>query len=253
MRKLEIEEYKRISVDVLHSLHEFCEKNKLTYFLDCGTLIGCIRHEGFIPWDDDIDVLMPRDDFEKLVETYHEQGFTLFHYSKQRDFYYQYAKISKDGTVLDEVELPDIEGMGVNIDIFIMDGMPDNLMLRRIHQDVLAFLSKYRALMTRMGKALPKLAFLFRWRWVDFLLNYLGRKYSSYDTKYCGNITATTIRHKEIPKECFDSVIQKPFEGSLFNVPVGYDEYLSKMYGDYMKLPPKEKRIPKHHFDAYIL
>ena len=253
MRKLEIDECKSLSVEILQSLHDFCEKNNLTYFLDCGTLIGCIRHGGFIPWDDDIDILMPRDDFEKLVATYHEDGFTLFHYTKQSDFFYQYAKISKDGTSIDEVELPDIKGMGVNIDVFIMDGMPDNIVLRRIHQDVLAFFSKYRALMTRARNALPKAAFLFRWRWVDSFLNYLGRKYSPYETRYCGNITATTIRHKEIPKECFASAILRPFEGKMFRVPVGYDEYLKRMYGDYMKLPPESKRISTHHFDAYSL
>ena len=253
MRKLDITEYKEICVDILQSLHNFCERNHITYFLDCGTLIGCIRHGGFIPWDDDIDILMPRKDFEKLVSTYDEDGFTLFHYKKQPDFFYQYAKLSKNGTILDEVELPDIEGLGINIDIFVMDGMPDNLVLRRFHQDFLAFMSKYRAFMTRARQALPPIAFLFRWRWVDYFLDYLGRKYPPDETKYCGNIIATTIRHKEIPRECFEYAIIKPFEGREFKIPVGYHEYLTRMYGDYMKLPPEEKRTSKHHFDAYIL
>ena len=253
MKKLTLEEYKVILIDILQSIHSFCEANNLTYFLDCGSLIGCIRHQGIIPWDDDIDLLMPRDDYEKFVNLYKDEGFTLFHYTKQKDYFYQYAKVSKDGTYINEYAVPDVPGLGVNIDIFVMDGMPDKIAARRIHQDILAFLSKYRAFMIRLHKAFPQLSFLFRWKWVVKVLNTLGKKYSPTETKYCGNITATTIRHKEIPRECFSSTIKKPFEGDLFCIPIGYDEYLKRMYGDYMKLPPEEKQVQKHHFDAYIL
>lgn len=253
MTKLTLEEYKNISVDILKSIHQFCEENHLTYFLDCGSLIGCIRHQGIIPWDDDIDLLMPRADYEKFVREYKDDGFTLYHHSKQKNYFYQYAKVSKDGTYINEFAVPDVEGLGVNIDIFVMDGMPNKLMHRRIHQDVLAFFSKYRALMIRLHKAAPQVSFLFRWKWVVNLLNALGKRYPVESSQYCGNIIATTIRHKEIPVECFAKVIKKPFEGYEFCIPVGYDEYLHRMYGDYMKLPPEEKRVQKHHFDAYIL
>ena len=253
MRQLQLEECKSICLEILQSLHNFCENNGITYFLDSGTLIGCIRHEGFIPWDDDIDIIMPRDDYEKFISTYDEDGFTLYHFKKQTDYFYQFAKISKDGTIINEIDLPDIKDLGVNIDIFVMDGMPNNLLLRRFHQDFLLFFQKYRALMTKAGQAIPSLSFLFRWRWVDYFVNFIASRYSPQMTKYCGNIIATSIRHKEIPTKCFEKSVMMPFEGCNFRVPIGYDEYLTRMYGNYMTLPPKDKRVSNHNYEAFAL
>lgn len=245
-------EIQKYSLETLISIASFCEKRNLVYFLDCGTLLGAVRHSGFIPWDDDIDILMPREDYEAFIEEYGDEGFRLFSYKNDKNYFYQYAKVSNCETLIRESAIPDIDGLGVNVDIFPLDGMPDALIPRRIHQDHLFFLSKLRALTLRLRRKAPRpLKGLFRWRWIIGSIERTARRYPYGSTAFSGNIAATTIRHKEIPSECFASSEKMGFEGHSFSVPSGYGKYLTLLYGDYMKLPPEEKRVTRHSFTAY--
>ncbi len=254
MRKqLTLDDYKKLLIMVLDDIDHFCQENSITYYLDSGTLLGAVRHKGFIPWDDDIDLAMPRKDYERFVKEYRSNKCTLFSYKNHNDYFYPYAKVVCNNTDVIELIVPRIEGLGVNIDIFPLDGMPNQLTLRRIHQDWLMFLNKLRAFTVKAKKAAPSyLQFLLRWRWLVRYLDKLGKKYPVENSKFCGNITATTVRHKEIPVSAFVETVMLEFEGKKYPAPGNFDKYLTVLYGDYMKLPPEEKRVVKHKVEAYI-
>ena len=253
MRQIDLNEYKQLLVLLLKEIDVFCKREKLTYYLDSGTLLGAVRHHGFIPWDDDIDLAMPRDDYEKFISSFKSDLGEIITFNSNGRYFYPYAKVNYKKSKVIEVELPQIDGLGVNIDIFPLDGMPNKLLLRRIHQDLLMFLNKTRALSVRIRRKAPGfLKPLFRWRILVKWIDRLGKKHTIEGSHYCGNIVATTVRHKEIPVQCFASIQYVDFEDGKYPAPSGYDEYLRRLYGDYMKLPPKEKQITRHNVEAYI-
>ncbi|MBO4432942.1 MAG: LicD family protein, partial [Clostridia bacterium] len=178
----------------------------------------------------------------------------VFSFWTNKDYYYQFAKVVYNGSVVFEPNIPEIKGLGINIDIFPLDGMPDRLIGRRIHQDLLMFLNKLKAANVRLKfKAPSALKFFFRWRLLIRVIDMLGKRFSMDNTNYCGNIIVTTVRHKEIPIECFENTEWLDFENRKYPVPSGYDEYLKRLYGDYMKLPPKEKQIASHNVKAFLV
>jgi len=253
MKALSLDEYKRLLLVMLKDIDVFCKENNIQYYLDSGTLLGAVRHKGFIPWDDDIDLVMPRNDYEHFILCFDTENCSILSHKTRKDYFYPYAKVNFKNSTVKEVELPEIEGLGVNIDVFPLDGMPDNLILRRIHQDTLMFLNKTRALSVRLKRKVPSFFKpVFRWKCLVALLDHLAKKYDMHKTQYCGNIVATTVRHKEIPIQCFDGTDYLPFEDDSFPVPTGYDAYLTELYGDYMKLPPKEQQVTRHHIEAFM-
>ncbi len=253
MREISIDEYKKKLLVVLDEIDSFCRDNNIEYFLDSGTLIGAVRHRGYIPWDDDIDLIMAREDYEKFIQNYIMPKSSVISFHNNSAYYYQYAKVSLNNSKVEELKVPEIDGLGINIDVFPMDGMPDTLVLRRIHQDRLMFLSKTRALLLLLKRKAPSyLKPLIKWRWIVKHLDNVARRYSPKCTRYCGNIVATTVRHKEIPGECFAKSIPHEFEGKYYPIPVGYDLYLTLLYGNYMELPPVDRRCTSHTIKAYI-
>ena len=253
MRQIDINEYKGVLVKILKEIDSFCKREGVVYYLDCGSLLGAVRHKGFIPWDDDIDLSMPRKDYEKFIKEFKSDNCTVLSFRSDTDYFYTFAKVNYNGSYVDEVELPKIKGLGINIDIFPLDGMPDNLLKRRIHQDILFLLNKVRAMNVRIHRKLPKpFNIVFQWRALVSISDKLGKRYSMDNTSYCGNLVATNIWHKEIPSSCFDGTDYLDFEDGRYPVPSGYDKYLKGLYGDYMKLPPKEKQITHHHIKAYL-
>lgn len=253
MKEIDTKEYKNILLVVLKDIDSFCKANSIAYYLDSGTLLGAIRHDGYIPWDDDIDLVMPRKDYERFISTFHTELCSVMCFQNNRDYYYQYAKVNYKKSVVEEVLVPKIAGLGINVDVFPLDGMPNFLLLRRCHQDLLMGLSKLRTMIIVLRKKLPSvLKPVLRWRWIVKCMDGLAKKYDFGKTQYCGNIVATSVRHKEIPANCFQETKMHVFEGEMYPIPSGYDLYLHLLYGDYMKLPPEEKQIQKHHIKAYI-
>lgn len=263
MRRVYDSELKRIQLDILDNVAEFCEKNGIKYWLDSGTLIGAIRHKGYIPWDDDIDIGMLRPDFDKFMALFNESNdkYKSYCIDNNPEFYYAHGKVLDTDTVLYE---PDKNGLKlcINIDIFVYDNTPDERICNKMYN----IRDRYRGLHilrvfdkgTPRGGVLRKMAIrIGRVAVKMFPKNYFitkmsenSKRYSKIDTQYVGNFTA--FSRMICDKSVFASFIKGEFEGKEYMIPVGYDKWLRSFYGDYMQLPPEEKRVSHHKFEAYV-
>ena len=266
MRKVEnlqLEEFK-----ILCEFKKFCNKHGLQYYLEGGTLLGAIRHKGFIPWDDDIDTIMPRKDYEKFIElTKKEQlGNNIFILTRDSgyDFHSPYLKICNTNTIVSEVDhMCGIERFyetGIFIDVFPIDGAGNStkvISLRYIFMDIIKILERYAWMTEEYVKDLPFLkrirAKICHFLGTEFWKKWLDKIFMKYEfgkTKYVSQIAWSSKlvynRTDEYMKQ-----VEVEFEGELFTVPSCYDARLSMMYGDYMKLPPEEERQSKHAIVAY--
>lgn len=263
MRRMTIDELKQTQLDILCFVADFCEENKIQYWIDSGTLLGAVRHQGYIPWDDDIDVGMLREDYDRFSELFNQkqERYILADYTHDKHFYLPHGKVCDPSTVLFE---PDINGnrLSVNIDIFVYDNAPDDdCELKRMYdrRDRLRRIYAVQNQNIRVGKnpvkKLLKMARRTVYRIVfprDCIKKMIenSKKYATTDTKRVGNFTAYT--RMSCDKKVFSDFIDLMFEGKQFKAPIGYDEWLKSFYGNYMELPPIEKRVSHHSFEAYV-
>lgn len=264
MRRATHDEVKAIQISILDAVVRFCEENNISYWLDAGTLLGAVRHKGYIPWDDDIDVGMLRPDYDRFIATFNlsNERYKAYSYENNPDFLFVSTKVLDTETLLYE---PDKDGLKlcINIDVFAYDNAPaDDKLLKRQYRvrDFYRKLHIGRAIKSRPnGSWLRRTAITAARKiiWVipkDFCLKQQlknAKKYSSVDTGYIGDFTSFSI--VKCRKEAFASFVDVEFEGKYYKAPVGYDEWLSELYGDYMQLPPPEKRVSHHTYEAYVL
>lgn len=263
MRELTLEEIKQIELDILDYIDEVCHKYGLRYYLHAGTLLGAVRHKGFIPWDDDIDVSMPRKDFEKLKElmgeSIHEERFKLLTYEHE-DIKYSFIKIVDFRTVLYEKYMND--AMGIWVDIFPIDGMPDSY---RKAKFLCYKLELYRRLLnvsmakdgmgTTKGRLIIKtvikpIVSKIPYQYMCKKVNSIFKKYDFDKTDMVGAVSGGCSYKGIVSRDMYD-VEQAEFEQKKYNIPKGWERVLSQMYGNYMELPPEDKRI-RHEFRAYL-
>ncbi len=257
LRKLQLK-----NLEIYEVLLDFCQKNNINIFFCGGCLIGTIRNKGFIPWDDDIDVFMPRDDYEKLKELWPKKGNTkdyeLVVPSYNNHTKNQFMTFNDNNTTFIKDYETDLDiNHGIRIDLIPIDGCPSSRLKRRIQKIWALTYSLYSTqvvpvkhgkMVTFLGRILLLLVPTKRLRWK--IANLAERRMTKYKISDCSLITELCCGPKymqnEYKKEWFEEVIYKDFEGKKMPIPVGYDGYLSIAYGDYMKLPPKEKRVPEH-------
>lgn len=264
MRKIELDELKKLQINILDVVHCFCQKHNINYWLDAGTLLGAIRHNGYIPWDDDIDIGMLRPDYERFGKIFNTENnrYKFLCVENSAEFCYAYGKVLDTETVLYE---PDKNGkkLAVNIDIFVYDNAPDDDVVVDKMYKKSKFYRGCNVARSQNSDNIPgikrKLAFSFlNIALRPFPKNYFARKmsnnsqkYKNSDTKRVGNFTSYSVFTCE--KSVFDSFSDHIFEGKMYKIPIGYDKWLKAFYGDYMELPPIEKRISTHSFEAYML
>ena len=270
-KKITLDEHKKIMLNILVEFARFCDEHGLMYFLDAGTLIGAVRHKGFIPWDDDVDVNMPQKDYDRFIEiTRSAGGYMSQHMQVEypEDTIYPFLKISDDRTVL--VEFPDKNPMevGVYIDVFPKYGIGDKKLTTKCICGICGFLglihwfNKYSIYAwSRPGHSV--LQRLIAWIGRKTVKKCLGpikvqswvmHSYAKHHPlETCKYVTTLTNGeyHKLAPKECFDGFQLLEFEGVLFKGPQDYDTYLHCLYKeDYMQLPPEDKRV-HHNIEVY--
>lgn len=268
MREIGLDELKKIQIGVLDYVDTFCKEHEIKYWIDCGTLIGAVRHKGYIPWDDDIDIGMLREEYDRFCSIFNEEAnerFRLHNCDNDSTFRYGYSKVMDHSTVLYE---PDEKGVkeAVNIDVFVYDNAPDNdflmkLMywkrnfyraLRSFQYDYTSFGSPVKIYLTKIMRMI--LTPYFKGKPENYCVRKIvtnSKAYKTKKTRRIGNFVSTTVMCSK--KENFNKTVEIEFEGKKYPAPMGYDSYLTDFYGDYMKLPPLEKQVSNHHFKAYVL
>lgn len=264
-------EFKKILLNTMYNFDKFCAQNKLQYFACSGTAIGAIRHKGFIPWDDDIDIFMPRKDYNQLIANRQElraYGYAIKSLGDD-DYIYAFAKLYDINTTLVETELFPRCILGVYIDIFPLDevaGSFDEIKSKkdiyttmyRKFQDTFLSLSIRQFISCLYHKNFTRLKEL-----LLLLVQTKGKKkeirveFKQLEDNWAKEHGAKLMTHSGIyalnkelfEKDWFSESIRVPFENIQINLPKEYDRYLSHLYGDYMVLPPAEKRVSMHpHF-----
>ena len=259
---MSLDEQKSIMLNILVQFASFCQTHKLNYFLDAGTLLGAVRHHGFIPWDDDIDVNMPRTDYDRFCHLAKKNGGYIAEHlfvEFSEDTIFPFLKIADDRTLL--IEYPDTNPMEVSvyIDVFPKDGIKDSGIGTKMVCQISYWLNLWRwfnvfsvdawrkshnavkrfmAFCGRKFTKEPNLPLRLQQKW-------LRRNAKLHPLEKCQYVTTLVNGefHKRAPKECFADYMLMDFENKQFRVPIGYDMYLRCLYpGDYMQLPPIEKR-----------
>lgn len=259
--------YKQILLKTLTVFDRFCSEHNLIYFAAGGTMLGEVRHHGFIPWDDDIDLYMLREDYDKLLQYKNKlpQGYRMYS-MEDEGFYVPFSKFVDANTTLWEAEqIPYV--IGVFLDIFPLDNAPFDI------RKAQASRKKYQIYYWNIKRSERKYTFkeicdaffhsksfksLLQSIYTKLYLNYHKDKIKKRFQKLKQELIAFPqsdklvcydgqYQDKEIMRrEWFTESIKIPFENFYINIPVGYNDYLIQMYGDYMTLPPLNKRIMPH-------
>ncbi len=263
MKKLSNREIKNIELQILLRFDEFCKKNKLRYYLAGGTLLGAIRHKGFIPWDDDIDVCMPRPDFMKLLQIWIDDNEYCIKSYFLNNIPFPFAKIVNLNTQIDR--LYGNEDKNIWIDIVPVDGLPEDIKevkkiyrICNIYRKLLvlnyAKLGEGKTLLKKYMKYILKpIAVIYGEKRLIDKINKLALKYPYETSKYVGIITWGLYGSGErMLKSEFEKYAEAEFEGYKFPIYSCWNSYLQNVYGNYMELPPEEKR-KTHDMTVYYL
>ena len=253
----ELRNLQLLELEMLVEIDRICRKHHIDYSLDGGTLLGAVRHKGFIPWDDDTDVIFSRHEYAKFCKAckkeLDKERFFLQDYHSDKEYRWGYAKLRRNGTEFIRLGQEHMNfRTGVFIDIFVADHMPDgylsrrffygiNFCIRKILYSELGMIAEKNAAMRKLYSFLYKLPkdTMFHIR------NCLAAHYNRKETKLVSHLLYQYPSSKTkygMPAKCFKHYQDMEFEGMQFRTFTDYDTYLSLLYGDYMTLPPVEKR-----------
>lgn len=266
MNNEELNKLKAIEIDMLKELIRICQKHELRYFVIGGTCLGAVRHKGFIPWDDDIDIGIPRNDYNKFLKIAQDElpsHLFLQNYKTEKDFILNFTKIRNNDTTFVEKFVAHMDiNHGVYIDIFPLDGVPNNGFIRNINNLRmeclnLGILGHY--INDTTGMRLPS-------RVIRYIIKTLYKPYKihekidsiveKYEYDQCNlvkNYFGVWGEKEIIPREYFGIGCNLTFENISVTAPIDYDKYLTNLYSDYMTPPKKEKQISHHEITVIDL
>lgn len=265
MKEISFDESKQIMIKTLQSIDECCRKNNINYSICWGTMIGAIRHHGFIPWDDDIDLMMQRDEYNRFLQAYNDPDCKVYTPKKDKNCIQILTKIYNKDTRIIFNNFKKKSFLGLWISIFPYDNAPDNnlvqwekkrkILLNLYHLKTVRLLDT-DSLLRKTAKFIPKI----------FLLPIssfaLERKIEKHLSKYNNEKTKNICiwdngygftKFAYFPVELFNETIDVEFDGVKCKIIKGYDQFLRMYYGDYMQLPPEKDRVPSHDYKAYYV
>lgn len=263
MKKINENECKIYFLQVLKKIDKICKDNNINYYLAYGTFLGAVRHKGFIPWDDDIDILILRNDYNKLKEIIENGDFGLNFLDVYNcpETIYSYGKVCDTNTLLVENNFKKVPGLGAFVDVFPMDYLPNDVKKRKRFERKSLFLQKLITHSARTGydKTTSKkknflrcIAFIIgkfiNTRKAIIKLDKFNQKYNKTTTNFIG-----VPWSKSYPSYLFKETDLFEFEKNYFLGPKNYDEVLKITYGNYLELPPIEHRIFKHDFECFLI
>lgn len=257
-----VKDLQRVLFEILVQIDEVCKENGICYSLSSGTVLGAVRHKGFIPWDDDLDLMFMRDEYERFLkipqEEFSSRGLTL---QKEYDKTWPltFSKVRKNNTTYIERSVDVLEGthLGVYIDIFPVDNLSDNAVYAAMQWHVFHLLAAKclgkRGYKTNLWKKKFAMA-ISRFLPVEPMLTFVKNEKETNTKNVHAFLGAAVVREKTIyPRNLFESYTEIDFEGRNFSVISGYKEYLEITYGDYMKLPSEEERKTALHAEVVDL
>ena len=258
---ISLEQHKKILVEMLKYIDEICLKNNIKYSLLGGSLIGAIRHSGFIPWDDDIDIVLLPEEYDKLSNILLKENKYVFLNSLNSSYSYPFSKITDPNTIMFEDKVKQIENYGIYLDIFQYHYVSNNYLIRFFHYRRLLFYKSLlgSCMLTEESRKNEKNV-LKRIRNIIAQLIGLAKIKKKY-MKICSNKKKTNFLLSNWPAYGFKKEIQltsdfNNFERVKFEtieamITKEYDRVLTTTFGNYMELPPKEKRITHHITNIY--
>lgn len=249
-----VKELRKVQIEILSEIHKICVDYHINYFLSGGTLLGAVRHKGFIPWDDDIDIVMPRRDYKRFIEICSKgalgKTYFLQNTNTEKEYHLPFSKIRKNNTLFDERGVQNLNiHKGIFVDIFPLDYSKKNdgfgirfrdtiiknlvhvVSMRQLHVESVSKLSNILYIMTKPFSVhqILKLCEIIS------TLKKSGKYYVDFASYL--NYTKETV-----PVNCYEKILLQ-FENKEFYAPKGYDFILERLYGDYMQLPPEEERV----------
>lgn len=257
------DEIRKIELNILQDVAAFCKNEKIRYYLAYGTLIGALRHKAFIPWDDDIDIMMPRDDYDRFVKTYKssskEKIYTV------SDGYNQqvktiYAKVYDTTTLKFEegYDYSKLAPTGVDIDVFPIDGLPKSNVIYSLLMKWISFLNRLFAISVRPLHGTKQK------RIIKGIITKIGQgtycrlinrslKFFPYERAKKRGMRVFIFPNEDDRHDAtvFDGSVEAEFEGNTYPIPVGYEAYLQRIYGDWRTLPPISEQITHHKNSCY--
>lgn len=260
-KQIPVEEQRQIQFEILKYVDGFCKANAIQYSLAFGTLIGAVRHKGFIPWDDDIDIMMTRDNYEKFRQIYKSPSYPLIDLKTDVNYPLSMGKIHDNRTYYYRSGVK--RNFGLFIDIFPFDNVPEDVQERYEWVKVIQKLNrlniakntpiKYSSFLGTIKKLVVK-AFCSS-SYIHKKMESLYVKYNSEGTKFVGVPAVMSMKaqfcERVFPRELFSDYTTLVFENHQFPAISRYDIFLKIFYGDYMQLPPVEQRVGKHDIKAY--
>ncbi|KXB47780.1 hypothetical protein HMPREF3188_00373 [Tissierellia bacterium KA00581] len=262
---LSMQEIKKIELDILKYIHNFCIKNNIKYFINYGTLLGAIRHKGFIPWDDDIDIMMPRDEYEKFINLFSKDDsiYKIVSMDSNKQYFNNFIKVINSRTKIEDEKNYKTYECGIFIDIFPYDKFNDfNIVNKTYNLESFKLLTISKKHNIQYGdskiKDLIRLIFWiilrpFSARFFAKKIDKIIKKKTDKNGKYVG-VLGEKLKEKAVFNyDIFNELIEVDFENNKFFAPKEYDKILSQYYGDYMKFPPVEKQKYSHEIKAYFI
>ena len=267
-QELTLEEIKMLQLNMLKKIDCFCRNNNIEYSISYGTLIWAIRHGGYIPWDDDIDIIMTRQNYDNFILAFGNNVCDNMKLLSFKNNFFGWVKIVDFRTELIEKINYDIKDYGVWIDIFPIDVFPEpttaSMKIFFLILKIIKKVSKIRArsfnyINTMEGGFLKKFGFIIlkllltpvRVSFFGNLINTILKTFQNSNYSYAGNLSDDTRAAELMDKTIFNNYCNTVFEGVTVRMIVEYDIYLTRIYDDYMQLPPIEKRVSNHNFRAY--
>jgi lipopolysaccharide cholinephosphotransferase len=257
------DQVREVQLAILTEIDAACRRDGLRYYLWAGSLLGAVRHGGYIPWDDDVDVAMPREDFKRFCSGFNVDGLDVYTMEQHPQYAYPFARVADRGTLIHEGLAMSIP-MGINVDVFPLDGWPNSRFHRAAHRARLTLLHKLVSFV-KLGpnpdrparkellrRVLQPWLSLIPMRRMAGLVSSIAQK---YEFDLSSHVGVTVFRYLEdIERTAYGTPVEVTFEERARLGPCDPDGVLRNLYGNYMSLPPEDERTPyRHALAAYRL